>query len=324
MRLLITGALGHIGSRLIHSLQPGEFEKVVLLDDLSTQRYCTLFNLPAGTPFHFVEADVRRADLKSLFQGIDVVIHLAAITDAAGSFDIPEQVEEVNFQATQRVAQACLEEGCSLLFLSTTSVYGSQDQVVDEDCSLADLQPQSPYAESKLRAEQFLAELTSREGLRSVVLRLGTICGTSAGMRFHTAVNKFCWQACLGQPLSVWKTALHQKRPYLELGDAVRAFRFVLEKGLFDGRLYNFVTQNATVNDIIQLLREEVPDVQVSLVDAKIMNQLSYEVRCERIQGLGFRFSGSLRDAVKETVELLRNAGGQRFGKALSSVDTHS
>ena len=153
-RLLITGALGHIGSQFIHHLRPGDYTEVVLLDNLSTQRYCSLFNLPAGVPFRFVEADVCTADLDQLLAGIDVVIHLAAITDATSSFDHPEKVEQVNFQGTERVARACLTQGCRLIFFSTTSVYGTQASLVDENCPIEDLQPQSPYAASKLKAEQ--------------------------------------------------------------------------------------------------------------------------------------------------------------------------
>ena len=78
MKLLITGALGHIGSRLIHGIQPGEFEKVVLFDNLSTQRYCSLFNLPKDVPFKFVEDDVCTADMVHYCDGIDCVISLGS------------------------------------------------------------------------------------------------------------------------------------------------------------------------------------------------------------------------------------------------------
>jgi len=145
MKIVVTGALGHIGSRLIREL-PGH--DLVLLDDLSTQRFSSLFNLPASTRFEFHEVDVRSAALEPFFEGADAVIHLAALTDAASSFGRAEQVEEVNFGATVRVAEACAVTGAPLVFLSTTSVYGTQNEVVDEDCSESELQPQSPYAVS--------------------------------------------------------------------------------------------------------------------------------------------------------------------------------
>src|SRR6186713_518188 len=111
MKLAITGALGHIGSRLIHALAPGDFDEVLLLDNLATQRFVSLFNLPKGVRFRFVEGDVLKADLGKLLQGMDVVIHLAAITNAAGSFDIQAEVEKVNHVGTERVADACIANG---------------------------------------------------------------------------------------------------------------------------------------------------------------------------------------------------------------------
>lgn len=307
MKLAITGALGHIGSRLIHALEPGEFSEVRLIDNLATQRYPSLFNLPAGVPFRFVEADVLTADLEPLLSGVDAVIHLAAITNAAGSFDIQDQVERVNYDGTERVARACLASGSRLISLSTTSVYGTAASIVGEDCPESDLKPQSPYAQSKLRAEKLLRELGSSKGLRFISCRFGTIYGTSIGMRFHTAVNKFVWQACLGQPISVWRTALHQKRPYLELGDAVRALKFILARDLFDGRVYNVLTDNLTVSQIVETIRKFVPDLSVELVDSRIMNQLSYEVARERFLGTGFEYRGDLERSIGESVALLRN-----------------
>lgn len=310
--LLITGALGHIGSRLIHSLRPGEFSEVMLLDDLTTQRYCSFYNLPDGVPYEFIEADICETPLEPMLDDVDVVIHLAAITNAAGSFAIQEHVERVNFLGTERLAKACAATGTRLIFISTTSVYGVSDGVVDEDCPISDLKPQSPYAASKLQAEQFLAQLAETAGLRHVVCRFGTIYGTSRGMRFHTAVNKFCWQASLGEPLTVWTTALDQKRPYLDLGDAVDALKFIVARDLFDGRIYNVLTENLTVRQIVDTIREFIPDVQTVEVDSPIMNQLSYTVDCKRFCDLGFRFQGNIRDGVAETLRLLRGLTTRR------------
>jgi UDP-glucose 4-epimerase len=307
MKLLITGALGHIGSRFIHDLEPGEFSEVVLVDNLATQRYCSLFNLPAGVPFRFVETDVCTADLDNLFAGMDAVIHLAAITDATASFGNEARVEQVNFDGTERVARACTKAGCRLIFPSSTSVYGVQEGEVDEDCPIDQLKPQSPYADNKLRAERLLAELGTSANLRFIICRLGTIYGVSPGMRFHTAVNKFAWQACAGGPVTVWRTALHQRRPYLDLGDAVRAFRFILRRDLFDGRIHNVLTDNLTVAEVVDALREFVPELDVRFVESAIMNQLSYTVRNDRFRALGFEFKGRLREALQETVKLLEN-----------------
>ena len=307
MNIVITGALGHIGSRFIHDLRPGDFGRVVLVDNLATQRYASLFNLPDGVPFRFVEADVFKADLDSLFAGADVVLHLAAITDATNSFEIQDQIERVNHEGTLKVAQACIRAQCPLIFISSTSVYGTQQEVVDESCSAAELRPQSPYAEAKLKSEQMLQTLGEKEGLRFITCRFGTIFGVSPGMRFHTAVNKFAWQACVGKPLTVWRTAMDQKRPYLDLGDAVRSLRFIMERNLFDNGVYNVLTANATVREIVGIIQSQIRNVQVEYVDTRIMNQLSYHVLNEKFRARGFAFTGSVEEGIKQTIHLLRN-----------------
>jgi nucleoside-diphosphate-sugar epimerase len=306
MNLLITGALGHIGSRLIRSIPPGRFQNVLLMDNLATQRYPSLFNLPAGIPFRFMDEDILTADLEARLRGIDVVVHLAARTNAEASVEAAAEVERINFQGTERVARACAASGSRLVFISTTSVYGVQEDEVDEECSLDQLKPQSPYADSKLKVELRLKEMRDSTGLRFVTCRFGTIFGASPGMRFHTAVNKFIWQACLGIPLTVWSSALDQNRPYLDLEDAVRALQFIMDHDLFSGEIYNVLTMNATVRQIVAAISEFVPDVQVSYVDSRIMNQLSYTVLCQKFTKLGFQFTGDLRQRVAESVALLQ------------------
>ena len=309
MKIVVTGGLGHIGSRLIRALPAALPQaEIVIADNLSTQRYPSLFDLPAGARYRFVEADVTSAPLEPLLAGADAVVHLAALTDAAGSFAIREKIERENFAATERVARACLAAGAAFVLASSTSVYGTQKSRVDEDCSAEELKPQSPYAETKLREEALIGELAQSQGLKAIVFRFGTIFGASPGMRFHTAVNKFCWQATMGQPLTVWRTALDQKRPYLDLGDAVRAIVFAIERKLFDARVYNAVTANHTVGEVVEAIRRHVPALEVTFVDERIMNQLSYEVDNTRLKQAGFAFKGSLRDGIADTLALLRNA----------------
>ena len=307
-KILITGGLGHIGSRLIHDIEKGQYDEVRIIDNLSTQRYASLFNLPKGVNFQFYDADILNIDLNDLVKDIDVVVHLAAITDAPSSFSRRQEVEKVNFQGTNLIAEACINSGASLLFPSTTSVYGTQSTVVDEECSINELKPQSPYAEYKLKSEKKLKELSSSRGLKFVSCRFGTIFGTSIGMRFHTAVNKFCWQAVMGKPLSVWKTALDQKRPYLGVNDAVKAINHIIDSNIFDQNVYNILTQNHTVRDIIDAIKINCPEVMIEFVDSQIMNQLSYDVSPKKFESKGFLPADTLLNSVSSTIDLLAGA----------------
>lgn len=309
MKIVVTGAIGHIGSYLIRDLAvqfPGS--EIVMIDNMSTQRFSSLFDLPVLGRYRFIEGDVTKIDLDPILKDAYVLIHLAAITDAAGSFDKADLLEANNFQATLKVAEACTKTGTRLIALSSTSVYGTTNEIVAEDCSSDELKPQSPYAITKLKEEQLVTALSLRGGLKAISCRFGTIFGASPGMRFHTAVNKFCWQAVMEQPITVWSTAYDQKRPYLDLLDAGRAISFIIRQDLFDGRIYNVLSHNVTVRQVVDTIREFVPNIQVSFVNNKIMNQLSYEVSCERFTGKGFTFVGDLRRGIGETVGMLRKA----------------
>ena len=302
MKLLVTGALGHIGSRLIRSFNDHE---MVIVDNLMTQRYASIFNLPAGNKIKFLDKDVRDLTEDLLYEHgpFTHVIHLAAITDAAGNANNREGLFANNLESTIHIAELANILDIPLIFPSTTSVYGSQSELVDEECK--DLIPQSPYADCKLEEE---AHLRGRfeNGLRVAILRLGTIHGASTGMRFHTAVNKFIYQSKLNMPITVWSTALHQRRPYLGLSDAISAFQHVIENDLFGGDIYNVVTKNWTVKEIIDCIeRQNRSKCELELVDSPIMNQLSYEVSSKKFESTGFKFSGSLDSDVKDTLALL-------------------
>lgn len=306
MKILITGALGHIGSRLIREL-PSQCNntEIVMVDNLSTQRYCSLFDLPDNAHYSFIESDVKTVNWADRLVDVDAVVHLAALTDAAGTADKPELVHQNNFESTKLLADACLKNGVALIFPSSTSVYGSQAEQVDEKCE--DLQPQSPYAGCKIKEENYIVNLC-KQGLKGVICRLGTIYGVSPGMRFHTAVNKFCWQAAMDQPVTVWETALDQKRPYLALDDCCNAISWIIKNKIYNGEIYNIVSNNFTVRDVLDEITKHKPDLVIKLVQHKIMNQLSYEVLSKKFCETGFVFKGSLPKCIAETVLLLKNA----------------
>ena len=97
MKIAITGALGHIGSYIIRDLGlKNPNYKFLLLDNFLTQRYASLFNLPENISYKFIEIDVSQSKLDLIFKDVDIVIHLAAITDAANSFNNADEVERNN------------------------------------------------------------------------------------------------------------------------------------------------------------------------------------------------------------------------------------
>ena len=307
--VLVTGGLGHIGSALIRHLAGiSSIKRITILDNLVTQRYASLFNLPSGADYRFIEGDVMEtADMDVALQEVDAVVHLAAITDAEGSFDKSDDVNLINFEGTKLVVNACIRHGVrSLIFPSTTSVYGPIDGIALEDSSQSDLRPQSPYAVSKLAAENEVLMASQQSDIDGIVLRLGTIFGPSRGMRFHTAVNKFIYYSVTGRPLTVWKDAVNLVRPYLDLQDAVRAIGFMLTTIECSGEIYNVVTLNATLDQIIGEIRSNVSDIDIEYTSTRMLNQVSYHVNDDKIREAGFSYCGDLEVGIRDTYKLLK------------------
>ena len=308
MKILITGSNGHIGSYLIRFLiKKNKNISLILIDNFLTQRYHSIFNLPKIKKIKFIEADVSKFNLKNIVKNIDFVIHLAAITNAQDSFANANKVHLNNYNCTKKIANECLRYNKKLIFISSTSVYGTQKKIVDEFCDKNDLLPQSPYALTKLKEEKYLT-LLAKKKLKVIIFRFGTIYGPSSGMRFHTAVNKFCWQASMDQPITVWKSAYDQYRPYLDLNDASRAILHSMNFLDFNGNIYNVLTNNLTVRHIVKIIKKEIPNLKIKKVEHKIMNQLSYEVSNKRFKSTGFKFNGSIEKSINKTIDLLRNA----------------
>lgn len=302
MKVVITGALGHIGSALIRNADLlAVADELVLIDDLSTQRYTSLFSLPKAAKFHFLQGDIAARLTDEVLEGADAVIHLAGIIDPVGSVSDPGALFGSNLRITQRAVDQCAARGVPMIFVSSTSVYTPSTDSVDE--SSTELSPASPYAQCKLQEESYVLEHLGVG--QSMVFRFGTIFGTSPGMRFHTAVNKFCWQAATGVPIEVWATAMNQTRPYLAVDDAAAALSRAAIERILPGRIINAVTCDVTVEDVLDAIRACGRSPQVELIDSSIMNSLSFSAQTDAAQALGFSFPGDLQTGVRETMALL-------------------
>ena len=272
-----------------------------MIDDMSTQRYSSLYCLPPGPRYSLIEDDAERGFTPELARRVDAVIHLAGITEPVASMANPSQVYDNNLRITRHVSDVCEAAGTPLVFVSTTSVYTSRDPIADEHSRA--LNPKTPYAQCKLAEEKYV--LRSGGNNQRVVFRLGSIFGVSPGMRFHTAVNRFCWQASRGAPIEVWSTALEQVRPYLAVEDAATLLADAVLRNVYPDGIVNAVTCNATVRDILNAIQAAGYIVQVEMVESTVMNDLSFEISVAKALSLGFSFTGDLNAGVGATLRLL-------------------
>ena len=306
MSLLITGACGHIGSYLaenIHKIK--KIKKTILVDNLESNRFCSLFELNKKNKLKFYLRNIEKENSLNDFKNIKYVIHCASMTNAEKSFGKEDLMYKNNIDCLKTVIKFCKKNKAKLFHLSSTSVYGKQANIVDENCEEEYLKPQSPYADIKLIEEKMLKK--ESPNLIFNTFRFGTIAGVSKGIRFHTAVNKFCLNAAINEDIKVYKTALNQFRPYLSLSDALKSFQFCIEKDFFQNDIFNILSGNFTVNQILRMIKKYKKKIKVKLVNAEIMNQLSYHVSKEKIEKEGLHLNHNIENDIKNTIKLLGN-----------------
>ena len=306
MNLLITGCCGHIGSYLVDNIHKiKKIKKTIIVDNFNSTQLNSLFNSKKVNNLKFYKLDLSKKNSLDNFGKIDYIIHLASMTNAAGSFDKKSEMYKNNIECMKNIINFCKKKKSKLIHISSTSVYGKQTSLVDETCEKKFLKPQSPYADIKLIEERMLQKVS--KNIKYITYRFGTISGISSGMRFHTAVNKFCLNASLNDYITVYKTALNQYRPYLSLEDAFKVFKFTIEKDLFKNDIYNALSENCTVNQILQKIRKFKKKIKVKFVYSKIMNQLSYHVDKKKLNNEGLYLKKKIIIDIEDTMKLLKN-----------------
>ena len=302
MKVLITGACGHIGSFLVENIHKiKSISKAILVDNLKSNRFNSLYNFEKKNNLSFFLRDLNNLNALNDFHNVDVIIHCASMTNAEKSFGKEKEMFKNNLNCLKTVMNFCNSNKVKLIHISSTSVYGKQTNLVDETCEKKYLKPQSPYAKIKLIEENLLKK---QKKLKYTTFRFGTIAGVSKGIRFHTAVNKFCFNAALNENITVYKTALHQYRPYLSLKDAFQVFKFCIDNNFFKNDIYNALSGNFTVNQILKKIKKTKKKIKISFVKSAIMNQLSYHVDDTKLKNEGLKLNSNLEKDIKDTLNL--------------------
>lgn len=311
--LLVTGGAGYIGSQLIRDLaEAPRFSGMTIriLDNMQRGGYQALMDLPEEGDYQFIEGDIldpltaRRA-----LDGVEAVVHLAAIVKTPFSFDHPAWTEQVNHWGTARLVEHCLEAGVlRFVFASSASVYGPGGPF-DE---VSPCRPVGPYAQSKWRAERAVLAAAER-GLHPTVLRLATVFGYAPAMRFDAVASHFAYLAGVGRPLTVYGTG-EQTRPLVHVRDASDAIRFCLtHEAKTSDEVFNVVGENASVLDLVEAVREVKPEMRVHYTEQDVLTHLSFAVDGHKLESLGWEPHYTIEAGMAEVITRFKNVDTLRL-----------
>ena len=262
MRAIVTGGAGFIGSNLVDRLIDDGHE-VIVIDNLSTGKKENINQLAKFYRKDLTE--MRRESDFSIFEGVDVVFHMACLARVQPSIEDPHLYHDKNVNGIVNVLEGCRKYGVSrLVFSSSSSVYGDAEEVpTSESCKL---NPMSPYALHKLVGEQYCKLYSELYGIDTVSLRYFNVYGDRQPTEgaYCLVMGVFAGQMLKGAPMTIRGDG-EQRRDFTHVDDVVdaniRCMEYIGTE--FKGDVYNIGNgDNRSVNQIADLMGGSRVDVE--------------------------------------------------------------
>jgi nucleoside-diphosphate-sugar epimerase len=275
LKVLVTGHHGYIGSVLAPTLRDEGHEVVGL--DTFYYRGCDLVDVPDFEPT--LALDVRDVSAQAL-EGFEAIVHLAALSnDPLGDLSA-DWTYDINFSGTLALARAAKLAGVPrFVFASSCSMYGASesDHLVGED---APLRPLTPYAESKVRAEEGLRDLAGG-GFAPVSMRNATAYGASPRLRLDIVLNNLVAWAHTTGTIRLLSDGMSW-RPLVHVRDIARATTALLAAPSHEiaGKAFNIGSdeQNYRIRDLAETVHNRLPGCKVTFAGDASPDPRSYRV----------------------------------------------
>jgi nucleoside-diphosphate-sugar epimerase len=306
-KILIIGGAGYIGSILTEKLLRMGYCVRVL--DLLIYGKDPIKIFDKYENFEFIRGDCRdiRVAEKAL-DGMDTAIHLAEIVGDPACEINESFTIETNYFATQMIAEQCLKQKISrFIFMSSCSVYGQNNEEVNED---SELNPVSLYARCKIESEKAILSL-SHNFLCPTILRLATVHGMSHRQRFDLVVNLLSIKASSEKKIQIFGGA--QWRPFISVEDVCHGIITVLhsDSKKVKNQVFNLgdSRENYQLSQIGNILKKHIPELDVQTLSNNTDSR-NYKVSFDKVKNrLGFSCEYNVRDTIKNIIQAYEEKG---------------
>ena len=313
-RILITGALGYIGTELckLYSGFSWKYEVTAIDNRFISERVNEL----KRRKIKFILADILNFDLiKHHVEKAEVVHHLAGITDVAYvEKEIDKKKDEltkkVAIEGTGNVLQA-MNKNAMIVFPSTHVVFEGlkeRKENLDENEKTNTL---LVYSSTKVENENQI----KKSGKRYVIFRLGSVYGFSTDtMRINIMPNLFSKITSQNGKIKLYGGG-SQLKSLVPLIDVARCFKYAEEKKNIDNGIYNLTKENLTVKDVADLCKKINPKLEITVTHDEVPNK-GYSLSNKKLLKTGFKFVYNLEKCIEE---MITKWSFEKFSKSLES-----
>jgi len=281
MRVLITGTLGYVGPALIWHLRTQYPDADLIGYDCGLFSSCltTLGPAPEVQLNKQLYADVRDITIDHL-KGVDVVVHLAAISNDPIGNRFAAATDDINHVASLKLARSARTAGVKrLVFASSCSVYGLA--ALDARTESDETAPLTAYARSKIDVENGLEQMDPGD-MVITCLRFATACGFSERLRLDLVLNDFVASALASKRIDVLSDGTPW-RPLIDVQDMARAIDWAISRETRHGEAFLTINvgsdqHNFQVRDIANAVAQAVPGTDVYINTEALPDARSYRV----------------------------------------------
>ncbi len=255
-KILVTGGAGFIGSHIVDRLLREGFE-ITVVDNLSTGRRENIAHHQNRRDFHFIKGDIRDTTLvKKVIEDVDAVYNEAALVGIPSSIENPLLTNEINVSGTLNLLKACTDANVKrFIHASSAAIYGKTKILPIHE----KLTPQllSPYAVSKLAAENYVKIYHKVYGLNTVCLRYFNVYGPRQTYNPYSGVITIFINNLLRKEPPIINGDGKQTRDFIHVQDVVEANMLTLTKKTAIGEVINIATGNpTTINQLAAMLQQ--------------------------------------------------------------------
>lgn len=304
--ILVTGGAGFIGSHIVDRLLDEEVQ-VRVVDDLSTGEKKNLIQHKDQQTLHFIEGDIRNYDLvKKVVKGVDAVFHEAALVSVTSSVENPLLVNEINVTGTVNLLEACVDAHIErFVFASSCAIYGDSETLPNHENLMP--MPLSPYAVSKLAAENYVKVFHDIYDLEAVILRYFNVYGPRQKYGPYSGViSTFAHRFLENKPPIIYGDG-EQTRDFVNVNDVVEANMLALSKRTAVGEVFNIsrgeeVSINTLAKSLQRILGKD--NLDPVYVEARLGDiRKSYADISKARKKLGYKPSVSLDEGLNNMVK---------------------
>jgi UDP-glucose 4-epimerase len=253
-KIVVTGGAGFIGSHIVDRILKEGYETVVI-DDLSQGRLENISQHLENEKFKFLKADIRDLEkVEPIIKDADAIFHEAAVISVSRSLEDPAYTNDVNVAGTLNLLKASLNSNIKkFIYASSCAVYGEAESPRQSEENPTS--PRSPYAVTKIAAENYCKLFNRLYGLEAIILRYFNVYGPRQSYGPYSGViTKFIDRLIRGEPPVTYGDG-EQTRDFVDVSDIVEANMLTLQRTSVPSDPINIGTGTATsIKDLANLL----------------------------------------------------------------------